>query len=70
MVVEPGDLILGDDDGVLCVPYELTEAVLRDALAKKAAEDKMMAEIRGGISDRSWVDAALERLGCEIVEHS
>ena len=28
MVIEPGDLILGDDDGLLCVPFAATEAVL------------------------------------------
>jgi regulator of RNase E activity RraA len=68
MVVEPGDLMLGDDDGVLCVSYALTETVLRDAQAKQAAEEKMLAEIRNGTSDRTWVDETLKRLGCEIVD--
>src|SRR5215203_5819859 len=27
MVIEPGDLIVGDEDGLVCVPYDLTEAV-------------------------------------------
>ena len=27
MVIEPGDLILGDDDGLLCVPFDAVEAV-------------------------------------------
>jgi regulator of RNase E activity RraA len=66
MVIEPGDLILGDDDGVLAVPYDDAEIVLRAAQAKQAAEDKQMAAIQAGENDRSWVDKALEATGCAM----
>jgi RraA family protein len=66
MVIEPGDLILGDDDGVVCIPFDQTAAVLAATEAKQAAEQKQMAAIAAGTSDRSWVDATLKRLGCEI----
>ncbi|HEV7260393.1 MAG TPA: RraA family protein [Bosea sp. (in: a-proteobacteria)] len=66
MVVEPGDLVIGDDDGVLCVPYEQAEAIYKAAQAKHAAEEKKMLAIEQGKDDRSWVDAALARLGCAI----
>ena len=66
MVVLPGDLMLGDDDGVLCVPFDDVEAVLAASLGKQAAEEKQMAQIKAGTSDRAWVDASLERLGCEM----
>jgi regulator of RNase E activity RraA len=66
MVVEPGDLMLGDLDGVLCVPFEHLEAVCSAAEAKKASEDRMMADIEAGKSDRAWVDETLQRLGCEM----
>jgi regulator of RNase E activity RraA len=66
MVIEPGDLVLGDDDGVMCVPFAAIETVYAATLAKHAAETKQMAEIEAGASDRSWVDAALKKLGCEI----
>lgn len=66
MVIEPGDLVLGDDDGVLCVPLDATETVYAQAKAKHEAEEKQMAVIKAGTVDRSWVDAALKRLGCEI----
>lgn len=68
MVIEPGDLIIGDDDGLLCVPFEEAEAVYAATKAKHEAEEKQMAAILAGRSDRSWVDAALARLGCEIEE--
>lgn len=66
MIIEPGDLILGDDDGVVSVPYAQLATVLAATVAKQAAETKMMAEIKAGESDRSWIDATLKRLGCEI----
>lgn len=66
MVIEAGDLVLGDGDGVLAVPFDHLEQVCRDAEAKKAAEDRQMAEIESGSSDRAWVDETLKRLGCEM----
>ena len=66
MVVEPGDLVLGDDDGVTCVPFDHVEKVYVTTKAKHAAELKQMAEIEAGTSDRSWVDATLKKLGCEL----
>lgn len=66
MVIEPGDLIIGDSDGMLCVPYDDADAVLKAAQAKQAAEEKQMAAIHAGENDRSWVDAALKSTGCEF----
>lgn len=66
MVIEPGDLMLGDCDGVLCVPFDHLETVCATGEAKLRAEEKQMAEIEAGTTDRTWVDASLGRLGCEI----
>ena len=68
MVVEPGDLVLGDADGVLGVPFDAVPAVLAAAEAKKAAEEREMAAILAGTSDRGWVLRTLESRGCEIEE--
>ena len=67
MVIIPGDLILGDDDGLLCVPFDECDRVYQAAKAKTDAEQLQMANIEAGTNDRSWVDAALKRLNCEIV---
>jgi regulator of RNase E activity RraA len=64
MVIEPGDLIIGDDDGFLCVPFDQCASVLAATEAKQSAEVKTLAEIAAGTLDRSWVDATLKRLGC------
>jgi regulator of RNase E activity RraA len=66
MVIAPGDLIVGDGDGIVCVPFEATEEVLKATQAKHAAEIKQLAAIKEGTVDRAWVDAALTRLGCKI----
>ncbi|HWL59246.1 MAG TPA: RraA family protein [Paracoccus sp. (in: a-proteobacteria)] len=68
MVIEPGDLILGDSDGVLAVPFDVAETVYAGTAAKQDAETKQMAAIEAGTNDRSWVDLALRKLGCEIPE--
>ena len=65
MVIEPGDLIVGDDDGVVCVPYADTETVFEAANAKQQGEEKSMAAIQAGKADRSWVEAALKAGNCE-----
>ncbi len=64
MVVEAGDLVIADDDGVLCVPFSRVDAVLCEAVAKKEVEERMMAAIHDGTLDRSWIDETLKRTGC------
>ena len=65
MVIEPGDLVLGDDDGLLSVPFDAVEAVHAAATQKAAAETRQMAGIEAGTHDAAWVDATLRRLGCD-----
>jgi RraA family protein len=66
MVIAPGDLIVGDGDGIVCVPFDVTAEVLKATEAKHQAEIKQLALIKEGKLDRSWVDATLTRLGCKI----
>jgi regulator of RNase E activity RraA len=68
MLIEPGDLVLGDWDGLVAVPFADVESVYKAAKAKNDAETKQMADIETGANDRSWVDKTLERLGVEYVE--
>ena len=68
MVVEPGDLVIGDGDGVLCVPFDDAQAVLASTEAKQEAEVRELAAIADGSNDRSWVDKALAAKGCEFFD--
>ena len=66
MVIEPGDLVIGDEDGLLCVPFDDVERLLAAARQKQVVEDKMVADIQAGCFDRAWVDQTLARLNCFI----
>jgi RraA family protein len=67
MVIHPGDLVLGDDDGLVAVPIDEAAAVFDKASAKHAAETVQMDKIKRGENPRAWVDETLKRLGCEGV---
>ena len=65
MVIHPGDLVIGDEDGVLVIVYEDAETVIKAGEAKLAAEQKQMEAIRAGTYDGAWVNEALRKAGCE-----
>jgi regulator of RNase E activity RraA len=66
MVIEPGDLVIGDWDGVLAVPFDDVQRVLELTISKQKTEVDQMAEIESGTSDRSWIDKALKERGCAM----
>lgn len=66
MVIEPGDLVIGDEDGIVSVPYDKLDEIYAKTKAKSLEEHQMMAAILAGTSDRTWVDKILDRLGVEI----
>jgi regulator of RNase E activity RraA len=47
-VVRPGDLLVGDADGVVVVPKEIEAEVLEAALAKVEGEDRTREELARG----------------------
>lgn len=69
MVVEPGDLILGDGDGVMCIPYDDVETVLEAILAKQKTEKAELDAIAAGTNNRSWTDTTLHARGCSGQEN-
>jgi RraA family protein len=67
MVIAPGDLIIGDADGLLCVPLAAVDTVYQAAHAKQLAEEQILANLHAGTApDRAWVDETLARLGCAV----
>jgi 4-hydroxy-4-methyl-2-oxoglutarate aldolase len=46
--VRPGDIVVGDADGVVVVPQEMAEAVLERLAAVRAAEAKAVAAVEAG----------------------
>lgn len=69
MVIEPGDIIIGDADGVLCVPMDQAQDILAQTQKKNEAEVRQLKAIAEGTNDRSWVDKALHERGCQFPEN-
>jgi regulator of RNase E activity RraA len=66
MVVCPGDIMVGDEDGLVAVPVAIAAEVLKAAKAKAKEEDGILAGIAKGKADRAWVDASLKAKGCDL----
>ncbi|MEO8134696.1 MAG: RraA family protein, partial [Betaproteobacteria bacterium] len=47
--VRPGDLVMGDENGVLVIPFERVADVLAFAQHVKAVEEKVIAAVRAGM---------------------
>ena len=63
MAVNPGDIIIGDADGLVAIPQDQAERVLASAKSILQKETAAMKEILAGTVDRSWVDKALREKG-------
>jgi regulator of RNase E activity RraA len=46
--VYPGDIMVGDDDGVVCIPAHLAREVARDAVEMERFEEFVLEEVAGG----------------------
>ena len=57
MVVSPGDIVVGDEDGVVAIAQEAANAIIEQAQIKGRKEAEMIRAIKEGRLDRSWIDA-------------
>jgi 4-hydroxy-4-methyl-2-oxoglutarate aldolase len=62
-VVLPGDIVVGDEDGVVVVPREDAEAVLRQVHALVEREAERVAEIAAGALFKGEIDDTLRKRG-------
>ncbi|MBM7649686.1 RraA family protein [Bacillus ectoiniformans] len=68
MVIHPGDLIVGDEDGLVVVPIDEAEEVLKKAQKMARNEEKIFESIEKGTVDRTWVDRTLKEKGCDLID--
>jgi RraA family protein len=61
--IRPGDIIVGDDDGVVVVPPEAVRQICEEAQKKAAFEEAELADISAGKFDLPWVDQLLIERG-------
>lgn len=66
MVVNPGDIIVGDADGVVAISQSEAERIIALTVAQKEKEEATLAAIASGKVDRSWVDKLLREKGCSL----
>jgi 4-hydroxy-4-methyl-2-oxoglutarate aldolase len=48
ILINPGDIIVGDRDGVVVVPFNKIEETIEKAIAREAKEERTRAELRKG----------------------
>ena len=66
LVVNPGDIVVGDDDGVAVIPLAVADEVLEKARRRMEMEYQQARDIRDGkkpleiVFGDNWVDAALK----------
>jgi regulator of RNase E activity RraA len=63
MVVNPGDLIVGDEDGFVAFSQADAPEVLRKAKLHEVHEEEVKAEISTGRVYQSWLDKTLKNNG-------
>ena len=67
-IVHPGDIILGDENGVVVIPQQHAEEVLARSREILKHEDEVLAEIADGKLISPTLDARLAAAGFRIVE--
>jgi regulator of RNase E activity RraA len=67
VVIRPGDILVGDADGVVVIPPEEAENILENTKKIVEKEKLIFEQIEDGTIDRSWIDKTLRERGCEII---
>lgn len=68
MVIMPGDILVGDADGLVVIRPEDAAEVAQKAVKQNEGEKKLLTTIAEGKWDRSGFAVTLANLGCEIID--
>lgn len=68
ILVNPGDIIVGDRDGVVVINPDEAEEIFEKTKKKNEREKEIFRHIEAGTLDRSWIDEKLKEKGCEIID--
>jgi RraA family protein len=62
-VVMPGDIIFGDEDGLVAIPLKHAGIILEKAQLQRLKERQILCSIETGDLDRAWIDKVLIEKG-------
>jgi RraA family protein len=66
IVVNPGDIIIGDLNGIVVVPRDIAEELLDRLTSRASAEAEYNASVARGDFNNRWVDEILEGSGVAV----
>jgi len=58
-VIQPGDWVVGDEDGVVSFPAADAERILAAVAVTVSNENKVKAEIANGLREQTWITKVL-----------
>ena len=59
-VVHPGDIVVGDEDGIVTFPQAQAAALIEAARRTAAVEDGIKSEIANGLVQQAWLDKVIK----------
>lgn len=68
MVVYPGDIIIGDRDGVIAIQSKDADEVAKAAIELDRKEKETLEKIKRRELDNSWVKEVLNEKGCKFID--
>jgi RraA family protein len=69
VVINPGDIIVGDKDGAVIIPPFEAETIYEEAKKLLLKEQVAIENIKKGIfGERQWIDVELKKRGCKFVD--
>lgn len=69
VIVNPGDIVVGDKDGIVIINPKDAPVILEKAKVKLANETKAIEIIKSGEKrEKPWLDKELKAINCEIID--
>ncbi len=69
IVINPGDIICGDENGITVVKQEFAEEILERLIKRAESLSSYIANVKKGIFSNEWVDKMLDDAKCEVYEN-